>query len=297
MALALSFAVVFSLAQAPTAEITGIITDATGAALPGAQIEVTNEATGAQWTAVSNEAGNYVVPQLPPGIYSIEVKFPGFKVARRSGVRLTVGQVARLDFSLQLGELTESVEVVGTAPLLETETASLGQVVESKLIADLPLNGRNFLQLARLTAGVVEPRPGDVGREGGSLVAHGVRAALNNFNLDGADNNTRIVDIQNRSFAVIQPSIDALAEFKVETANYSAEYGYSAGAVVNATIKSGTNSIHGTAFEFVRNDHLDARDFLLARDAPKNLLQRHQYGGTLGGPIVRNKLSLFGSWE
>jgi hypothetical protein len=147
---------------------------------------------------------------------------------------LTVSQVARLDFRLKIGSTTETLEVTGAAPLLEGDTASNGQLIASWPIYDLPLNGRNFLQLAKLSSGVTEPKPGDRAAAGGSFIANGVRAQLNNFQLDGADNNARIVDQQNSSPVVIQPSIDALEEFRVETNNYSAEYGYSAGAVVNA---------------------------------------------------------------
>src|SRR5262249_22609587 len=154
------------------------------------------------------------------------------KSVSRSGVSLTVAQIARIDFHLEVGAVAETLEVTAAAPLLNSESASLGQVVQTRAIHDLPLNGRNYLQLANPPAGVVEPRRNDVGALGGSFVANGVRAQLNNYNLDGADNNTRIVDIQNRSHEVIQPSVDAVHEFKIETGNYSAEYGYSAGAVV-----------------------------------------------------------------
>ena len=284
-------------AQTPTAQITGLITDPAGAVVPAAEVEVTNVDTGGRWQATSTSSGYYTVPLLPPGNYRIVVQAPGFKSAAQRGVTLVVAQGARIDFQLEVGAVTERVEVVATASLVDSQTASLGQIVQTRTINDLPLNGRNYLALAMLTAGVAEPRRNDVGSLGGSFVANGVRAQLNNYNLDGADNNSRIVDIQNRSHEVIQPSIDAIQEFKIETGNYSAEYGYSAGAVVNATIKSGTNRFHGSAFEFLRNDHLDARDFFQKPTDRKAVLQRNQFGGTAGGPIVRDKLFLFGSWE
>ncbi len=286
-----------AVGQEPTAEITGLITDATGAAVPGAAVDVAHTATGLHWQATSNDSGNYVFSILPPGSYRIDVKKQGFEAITRSGVDLTVGEVARLDFKLQVGSATEVVQVTGSAPLLESDTASTGQLVATKPINDLPLNGRNFLQLAKLSVGVLEPKPGDRAAAGGSFIANGVRAQLNNFMLDGVDNNAKIVDQQNSSPVVIQPSIDALQEFRVETNNYSAEYGYSAGAVVNAIIKSGTNGFHGDAFEFLRNDVLDARNFFASPSQPKPVLQQNQYGGTVGGPILKNRAFFFGSFE
>jgi Carboxypeptidase regulatory-like domain/TonB dependent receptor len=295
------FLLCFSCAQGwsqqATAQITGLVTDASNAGVPGATITITNVDTGVSSTTTSNESGNYVFPVLNPGKYNIVVSKTGFDEVTRSGIELSVSQVARFDFALQVGSSKVSIQVNAAAPPLETSTASLGQVIASKSIVDLPLNGRNFLQLAKLTTGVSNPKPGDRTAAGGGFVANGVRSQLNNFMLDGIDNNEKIVDQQNSSPVVIQPSVDALQEFKVETNNYSAEYGYSAGAVVNAVIKSGTNQFHGTAFEFLRNDVFDARDFFLAPSAKKPPLQQNQFGGTFGGPILRNKLFFFGSWE
>src|SRR4051794_40103908 len=293
----LLFASGLMLAQQPTAEITGIITDSSGAAVPGAAIDVLNVNTGLHWNASSNGSGNYSFSVLPPGSYQLEIKREGFETTRRTGVDLSVGQVARLDFKLNIGSRTQIVEVTGAAPLLESNTASTGQVIATKPINDLPLNGRNFLQLAKLTVGVTDPKPGDRAAAGGSFVANGVRAQFNNFFFDGVDNNAKIVDQQNSSPVVIQPSIDAIQEFKVETNNYSAQYGYSAGAVVNANIKSGTNRFHGDVFEFLRNDSLDARSYFASPTARKPVLQQNQFGGVLGGPIVRNKAFFFGSYE
>jgi hypothetical protein len=284
-------------AQQPTGEITGIVTDATGAAIPGAGVEAVNASTGLRWNAVSTSDGTYAFSILPPGTYGLQVRKQGFETLERTGIALSIGQVVRLDLTLKIGSQTQTVVVTGSAPLLESETASTGQVISTKPINDLPLNGRNFLQLAKLTAGVAEPKPGDRAAAGGSFQANGVRAQLNNFLLDGVDNNAKIVDQQNSSPVVIQPSVDALQEFKVETNNYSAEYGYSAGAVVNASIKSGTNQLHGDAFEFLRNDYLDARNFFSNPTARKPVLQQNQFGGTLGGPIIRNRAFFFGSYE
>lgn len=295
---ALFFAVVFlAAAQQPTAQVTGLITDASGAAVPGASIEITGVNTGVTQRTTSNNSGNYVFPVVKPGRYNITTHKEGFDAMTRTGLELTVGQIARFDFALQVGGTKQTVEVSSATPPLETSSASIGQVIGTKPIEELPLNGRNFLQLAKLSAGVFNPKPGDRTAAGGGFVANGVRSQLNNFLLDGVDNNEKIVDQQNSSPLVIQPSVDALQEFTVETNNYSAEYGYSAGAVVNATIKSGTNQVHGDAFEFIRNDVFDARDFFLAPSSKKPPLRQNQFGGTLGGPIIRNKLFLFGSWE
>ena len=295
--LLLALATVSSLAQEPTAQITGLVSDPSGASIPGAALDVQNTATGVHAKTTSNASGNYVLANLAPGPYRITATKDGFEKVERTGITLTVSQTARLDFSLKVGSTSETVEVNSTAPLLQSSSASINQVIDSKTVVDLPLNGRNFLQLAKLSAGVLNPKPGDRAAAGGSFVANGVRAQLNNFQLDGIDNNAKIVDQQNSSPVTIQPSVDALQEFTVETNNFSAEYGYSAGAVVNATIKSGTNKIHGDAFEFIRNDFLDARDYFADPNQRKPLLRRNQFGATLGGPIVRNKAFFFGSWE
>ncbi len=283
--------------QQPTAQVTGLVTDSTGGVIPDADIRVTNVDTGVRVDATSNESGNYAVSNLAPGDYQITVMKDGFTTVHRGGINLVVSQVARLDFSLSVGSTKDTIEIKATAPLLESSTASLGQVIETRAVSDLPLNGRNFLQLAKLSTGVLEPKPGDRNAAGGSFIANGVRAQLNNFLLDGVDNNAKVVDQQNSSPVVVQPSVDAVQEFKVETNNYSAQYGYSAGAVVNATIKGGTNQLHGGVFEFLRNDLFDARNYFASPDAVKPELRRNQFGGTLGGPIVRNKAFLFGSFE
>ncbi len=286
-----------AFAQQPTAQITGIISDSTGAVVPAADIKVSNVNTGMHWEAKSNESGNYAFSNLPPGDYQISVSREGFTTVNRTGINLVISQVARLDFTLNVGSTNQSVEIKATAPLLESANASVGQLIETRAVSDLPLNGRNYLQLAKLSTGVLEPKPGDRNAAGGSFIANGVRAQLNNFLLDGIDNNSKIVDQQNSSPVVVQPSVDAVQEFKVETNNYSAEYGYSAGAVVNASIKGGTNQFHGDLFEFLRNDKMDARNYFASPTAPKPELRRNQFGGTLGGPIIKNKAFLFGSWE
>ena len=291
------FSLAIAVAQQPTAQISGLISDSSGAVVPDAGIHVTNLNTGLRVDGRSNGSGNYLVTNLRPGEYQITASKEGFATVSRNGVTLVVSQSARLDFTLSLGSVKDTIEVRGTAPLLESSTASVGQLIETKAVSDLPLNGRNYLQLAKLSSGVLEAKPGDRNASGGSFIANGVRAQLNNFLLDGVDNNSKVVDQQNSSPVVVQPSVDAVQEFKVETNNYSAEYGYSAGAVVNASIKGGTNQFHGGVFEFVRNDRFDARNYFASPTAPKPELRRNQFGGTLGGPIIRNRAFLFGSFE
>ena len=286
-----------TVAAAQTARITGRVTDASGAVVPDAQVIVTNPAMGIETRVTSNDEGYYTVPLLQPAAHTISVQKQGFRTTTRSGVVLQVEQVANIDFALEVGNIAEEVVVTAAAPLLDSETSSRGQVIDNRAVEELPLNGRNFLQLARLTPGVVEQPRGDRAASGGSFTANGVRATLNNFLLDGVDNNSRIVDIQNSSNVVVQPSVDAIEEFKVQTSSYSAEYGYAAGALVNATIKSGTNSFNGSLFEFVRNDVFDARDFFLPPTQEKQKLRRNQFGGVLGGPIIREKAFFFGSYE
>jgi hypothetical protein len=290
-------------AQEPTATLFGRITDATGGVAPNVAVEVGNVDTGVKWQAQTNGAGYYTVPLLPPGNYQITAKLDGFRPVTRA-ITLAVDQVARVSFALEVGAVTETIIVTSAPPVLENGTASMGQVVTARAVRDLPLNGRNYLDLAKMALGVAEPSgagtpgtTGDRAKNGGGFVANGVRSDMNNFILDGVDNNAKIPDLSSNSNVIIQPSVDAIQEFKVETNNFSAEYGYSAGAVVNATIKNGTNAFHGTAFEFLRNDQLDARDYFLQPTAKKAILQRNLYGGTVGGPAIKNKTFFFGSWE
>jgi hypothetical protein len=284
-----------TVAHAQTARITGTVTDPTRAVVPGATVTIVNADTNDTRVATANEGGQYNVPFLPSGRYTVSCELQGFQTTRRQGIVLETDQEIRVDFSLQPGAVTESVLVVGT-PVLASDTSSVGQVVTGQTISDLPLNGRNFLQLARLATGVLESAAGDRAGEGGAFVANGARSVLNSFMLDGVDNNARIVDQQNSSNVVSQPSVDALSEFSIQTNNFSAEHGQAAGAVINATIRSGTNAFRGVGFEFLRDDAFDARNPFAAPGEDKRL-SRHQYGGTLGGPVRRDRTFFFASWE
>ncbi len=286
-----------ALAQQETATITGVVQDPSGAVIPGANVRLTNLGTNIASSTVTNEAGFYTVTHLKPGPYSVTVEKQGFKKFVQSGVTLQVNQAARLDISLQLGAQAEIVEVTAEAPLVETESANRGAVIDQRKIVDLPLNGRDYNQLALLSPGVLQATP----RFGisalqfkGAFNANGNRVFMNVFLLDGLDNVSYSNSYRGENVQVVQPSIDALQEFKIQTSNYSAEFGRSAGAIVNATIKSGTNAFHGALYEFLRNEKLDARNFF----APtKPARKRNQFGGSVGGPIFRNRTFFFGDYE
>ena len=280
-------------AQVETARITGTVADATGAVIPGATVTFIHTATNAEAEAETGATGQYVSPPLRIGQYRIEVSADGFKRAVRTGVVLQVQQTATLDFSMELGAVTESIDVTADAPLLATTEATQGQVIDNQRIVDMPLNGRDYTQLALLSAGTVQP----IGGRFGGFSAAGQRTTHNNFLLDGVDNNNLQLAAQGRRGETVWPSIDAIQEFKVSTNAYSAEFGRALGGVVNATIKSGTNEVHGTVFEFIRNEALEAKNFFDDPDADKPPFKRNQYGFSLGGPIVKNRVFLFGDYE
>jgi hypothetical protein len=289
----------FAYAQQETATITGEVRDANGSFVPKATITVTNVETNVSVKSETNDQGLYTVPSLKPGAYSITVEKAGFKKSVRSGVTLQVNQVARLDVNMQVGELTTAVEIVEAATLLETETSSRGSVIDQKKIVDLPLNGRDYNQLALLSPGVLAgtPRMASINFKG-AINVNGNRLFMNVFLLDGVDNVSYSSSYRGDNVQVVQPSIEALQEFKIQTNAYSAEFGRSAGAVVNATIKSGGNNIHGAAYEFLRNNVLDANNFFANfANQDKPTRQRNQFGGAIGGPIIKNKTFFFGDYE
>ncbi len=287
------------LAQQETATITGEIKDASGAVVTKATLTITNVETNLSLKSETNDQGIYFVPSLKPGPYSLTVEKAGFKKAVRSGITLQVNQVARIDVTLQIGELTSVVEIIEAAPLLETETSARGSVIDQKKIVDLPLNGRDYNQLALLSPGVLPgtPRLAVVNFKG-VLNVNGNRTFNNVFLLDGVDNISYSNSFRGENVQLVQPSIEALQEFKIQTNAYSAEFGRSSGAVVNATIKSGTNSIRGSVYEFLRNDVLDANNFFSnALGAPKPRRQRNQFGTAIGGPLIKNRTFWFGDYE
>ena len=273
--------------------ILGSVTDTTGAAVPGAALTIANVDTGISHETETNAEGYYRSVPVPAGNYTVAVEYSGFKRTVRSGITLEIEQQALVDLVLEVGAVTEEVTVTAAAPLLQVTEASQGEVIDNRKIVDLPLNGRGYLQLALLTKGA-GAAPG--GRFG-SFTAGGLRADHNNFLLDGMDNNSNQHAGQGRTGQVISPSIDAIQEFKVLTNTYSAEYGRNVGGVVNVVIKSGTNDIHGGAFEFLRNEKFDAKNFFDAPGAENPPYKRNQFGVFIGGPIIQNQTFFFGDYE
>jgi hypothetical protein len=285
---------VSAFSQTFTAGILGRVTDASGAVVPGAAVTVTNVATNAARQLTANAEGAYVATQLAPGSYRIEVTARGFKKYVRDGVILQVQQQARVDIALALGEVSESVSVVAAATALETTTSSLGKVVDNRRIMDLPLNTRNVYSLIFLTPGVT----GSVGNNYNqmSYAVNGARATMMDTMIDGVT--ASFPTVNGFTGISVFPSVDAIAEFKVQGANYSAEFGRSLGSVLNVVFKSGTNRIHGSAYEFLRNSRLDANNFFNnTRGAPLASFKRNQFGGTMNGPVKRDKTFFMGSYE
>ena len=284
-------------AQTTSGRIVGTAIDASGAIVPRVAVTVRNLETNITSGALTGESGAYVIPDLAIGTYEVTAELAGFKKVVQSPLQLSVEQTLRVDLRMEPGQVNETVTVGASAPLLDTDQSSVSQVIENKAIVELPLNGRNFLKLGSLLPGTTTGIPGDIGRpesqEGASLTANGQRAESNNFLLDGVEDRGILIGV----VAVIPP-IDAIAEFKVQTSNYSAEFGNGAGALVNMATKSGTNQLHGSAYEFLRNSRLDAADFFTNYFARSKVpLKRNQFGAALGGPIRKNKLFLFGNYE
>ena len=261
-----------------TGNIVGTVKDQTGAVVANAKVVVTDVERDIQLDTTTNDSGEFVAGPLRVGRYTVTVEHPGFKKAVTPPVDLDVQQRIAVNITLQVGQISESVEVTTAAPLLETETSELGQVVDNKRVANLPLNGRNFAQLALLTAGTAPSEPGARDEGGFGFSASGARSLQNNFLLDGVDNNSNLPDLLNETNYVIQPSVEALEEFKVQTNAYSAEFGRGNGAIINATIKSGTNQFHGSAYEFLRNEKFDAKNFFDDPNSPIAPYKQNQFG-------------------
>lgn len=290
-----------TFAQQDMGYITGSVTDPSTAAVPGAVLTITQPSTGLRYTAASNQAGNYSAGPLRVGTYEVSISKEGFKSQVIAQLQVHAQDRVRLDFSLAVGDTTQRVEVTAEAQLLERQSAALGLAVDEQSIRQLPLNARNFQQLAVLAAGTSTAiRNKD---QAGGYYSHGQHTGQNNFILDGVDNNSYVMGLQDNKAQVVIPSLDAIQEFKIETSNFSAEFGANAGSVMNVSIKSGTNNIHGTAYEYLRNDKFDARPTFSYLDrtgdgrADPEILRQNQFGATLGGPLRRNKTFWFASWE
>ncbi len=293
-------------AQIDTGAVLGTVTDASGAEVRGATVTLTNEGTNAALSTTTGSSGEYKFSPVNIGTYTVSANFQGFTTMTQRHVVVNVDAQVVANFALKPGAVTETIEVASTTPVLETQDASVGQVVDQRNVDNLPLNGRNFTFLAQLSAGVNTPQADTRGNAAtGAFSANGLRPAQNNYLLDGIDNNSDTVDFLNGTNFVVLPPVDAIEEFKVQTSNFSAEYGRSGAAVLNATIKSGTNSFHGDVWEFFRNDKLDAADFFEnAHNIQKGELRQNQFGFTAGGPVVipkvfngRNKVFFFGDYE
>jgi hypothetical protein len=258
-------------------------------------VVLTNEDTGIAASTVTGAEGQYTFSPVKIGRYSIFVSAAGFEGFQQKNLTVDVQQKLRLDISLSLGATTETVVVNEAPPLLQTMDASVGQIVEEKTIDNLPLNGRNFTFLAQLSAGVTQGQQDSRGLgSSGSFAANGLRPSQNNYLLDGMDDNANLVDFLNGTAYSVKPPVDAIQEFKIQTNDYSAEMGRAAGAVLNATLKSGTNQFHGAAWEFLRNDMFDAANYF---ETSKGKFRQNQFGATLGGPIRHDKTFFFMDYE
>ena len=291
---ALGLTAASSFAQVDTGAIVGTVRDSSGGVLPGATVALTHKQTNITTRTTTDSRGNYEAVGLAIGTYSVKVSLPGFRDATRERLDLRIQDRLRLDFKLEVGA-AEAVVVTTEAPLLQTQEGSLGQVIESKQLEELPVSGRSFLPLAALTPGVWlvgGSTNGNAGEED-TVITNGMRASATNFMLDGVDNNNN----DSPGHPIVQPNLDAIAEFKVQTSNYSAEFGRSGGAVINMTIKAGGNDTKGTLFLFGHNGALDSRDYFADPNEPKPPFSYYQYGGTAGGPIQRGKSFFFADFQ
>ncbi|HEY2472721.1 MAG TPA: carboxypeptidase regulatory-like domain-containing protein [Terracidiphilus sp.] len=284
-----------ALAQIDQGAITGTITDSAGKTIQGASVMLVNQETNLSFERSTNGDGYYRFFPIKIGLYSLTVSAPSFETQKRENIRVNVSDVVGLNVSLKPGTVTQTVEVSSEAPL-QTEDASTGQVFATSQLEDLPLLDRNYLFLAQLTTGVNAPNQGNTQTSGsGSFSSNGSRVSQNNFILDGVDNNSNMQDFLNGATYAVRPPPEALEEFKVQSSNYSAELGRSTGAAVNASIKAGTNTIHGSLWEYLRNDRLTALNynFNAPTTEPKTAYHENIFGATLGGPILKNKLFVF----
>src|SRR3984885_5483874 len=288
-----------TFAQVDQGSITGTVKDTSGGSIAGAQVTLTNQDTGVTQSMTTNASGEYIFAPIKIGTYSLTAEFQGFQKVQKTNVSVNGHQKAPADITLPAGAAKETVVVNEAPPALQTQDASVGQVIEEREVKSLPLNGRNFTFLAQLSAGGTQAQADTRGLgQSGSFTANGLRPAQNNYLLDGLDNNANLVDFLNGTAYAVRPPVDAIEEFKVETNDYSAEMGRSAGAVLNATIKSGTNQYHGSAWEFLRNDKFDAANFFEnSGGIPKGEYRQNQFGATFGGPIKRDKTFFFMDYE
>ena len=278
--------------MAQTGGITGTVKDQTGAVLPGVTVTIANTGTNAERTAITDERGDYTVTLLPIGVYRLQAELPGFKKGVAENIKVNANDRLRMDFLLEVGAVTDQLIVSESAPLVQSETSSVGRVIDTQRIGEMPLNGRRFESLLGIVPGVTASGVERSVPGVGVISAAGARTTGNNFMMDGIDNNDNSVN----DFT-LRPIVDAIQEFKVMANSYSAEYGRGAGANVSVSTKGGTNELHGSAWEFLRNDALDARNFFASPIENKPMLRLNQFGGTVGGPIKKDKTFFFFAYE
>ncbi|HZV59635.1 MAG TPA: carboxypeptidase regulatory-like domain-containing protein, partial [Candidatus Eremiobacteraceae bacterium] len=295
MVLIVLLAAPFAGAQSTGGRIRGTVTDASGSAIVGATVTLTNSATNTKRDGQSNGSGEYLFLEVPVGSYEIDVVQQGFKKFVRKDVALNLNEVVNVDIALQIGGATETVEVTGAPPVVDTDSTQLGAVVNERASTQLPLNQRDVYQLLQLQPGVQSQLGNDTfygSDKPGVVTVNGGRGRSNNYSVNGGDGNDLFANLP-----AIEPSPDSIEEFRVITNSFDAEYGRNSGAVVNVVTKSGTNNLHGSFYEFFRNDILNAHPFSFLSNSPKPAFKQNQFGGTLGGPIKKDKTFIFGSYE
>src|SRR6266404_3987542 len=286
------------LAQQSSSAIQGTVTDSAGAVVPNAKVTVRNTGTGLERVVQTDSAGDYSVPSLPPGTYSVSVEASGLQKQVIQKIDLDVARTVPINAQLKVGSTSEMVTVTGEAPVIESTTQTVSQVINQRTVQEIPLNGRHFVDLGLLIPGTVTPPANGFltaplrGQGSFAINTAGSREDAINFLINGVN----LQDpVQNQ--ITFQPSINTVSEFKVDNSTYSAESGRSSGAIVNVATRSGTNDFHGEAFEFIRNNDLDARNYFNPVGQPQGPFKRNQFGGNIGGPIFKNKTFFFGSYE
>lgn len=289
-----------SYAQRDMGTITGTITDTQGGVVPNAKITITEVATGLTYEVQSGTDGNYIRPALKAGTYSITAEATGFRRVEQQNIVLIAGDRVGVNLVLTVGDVTQAIEVSAAAPLLQTESTTLGADLTSKGISELPLGGqRVFTYLARLSPGVLKSEPGARDEVGGGFSANGVRSnGQNNFLLNGVDNNVNVIDFLNQTAFVVGPSVEAIGDMRILTNGYNAEYGRGAGGVVNVNLKSGTNQLHGVLYDILQNDKLNANRWEYNKASrPRGPVKQNQFGAAAGFPIIKNRLFMFGDYQ
>src|SRR5579862_7851225 len=286
-----------SNAQLYTGSVTGTVTDPSGAVIVGAHVQLVDEQKGYSFAANSDSTGRYLFRSVPPGVYKITVGAQGFQTQDKAGINIDVNQNVAVDFSLTVGSTLQTVEITAAAPVLSTQDAVTGQLVDRRFINDLPLVSRSVTDLAFLTPGVTEMDSSCAGCTANNFVSNGSRNATADILMDGVT----VTNFEQNSgilFPLYTPSVDAVEEFAVQESNFSAEYGFTGATVVNMVIRSGTNQFHGSGYDFLRNQKLDANNFFNnAAGIPLPPLRRNNFGGTVGGPIRRDKTFFFFDYD